>query len=124
MDERSFQANEVSNDVLIRIYEQLGDLRSDAASARAATESTAARLDAISIKMDDMNKDIQTLAKQEAKNAVKWGMLTFAATTLLVTGMNYAIGKETPQLVALAPTAKEIQQNGLWEDNEKDYPIR
>lgn len=115
--------NQLPNEVLIKIYEQFGDLRSDVAATKAATEANSLRLDAMMNRFDDLEKDVKSLSKQEAKNAIKWGILTFAATTLLVTGMNYAIGKETPQLTALPPTAKEILQDGLWENNDDDLAL-
>lgn len=116
--------NQLPNEVLIKIYEQFSDIKADIAATKTGTEANSYRLDMLMKRFDDIESDVKNLSRQEAKNAIKWGILTFAATTLLVTGMNFAIGKEVPQLTALPPTAKEILQDSLWDDNDNEsYPV-
>ena len=106
---------QVPNDILIKIYEQFGDLRSDVAATKSSTEANSMRLEALIKQVSSMESKISNLEKGEAQNRLKWGIATFLTTALVVSGIDYAMGDvERPEV--LAPTTKEIVKDPLWPD--------
>lgn len=106
---------QVPNEVLTSIYIRLGDLQADIASLHATTIAHEDKLSGLAHKLDAMEEDIKGLSTQAAKNSVKWAVLTFAATTLLITGVNHAIGEDALPPFVMMPSNKEINVRPLWE---------
>lgn len=81
-----------SHEVLVGIYNHLGDLRATQADLCARignVEQTTSMLDR---HISAIQEDVHSLRRVETKHAVKWGILTFVVTLSVTVGATYVFG--------------------------------
>lgn len=106
----SLDANKHKNelDVLIGIYDALSDVRSKVSENAAKHQMSAQHIAKLETKLDGINEKIESLTVSEAKTSMKFGIITFVATLLSVTGINYALSDYEGRMAALPPSKYEI----------------
>lgn len=88
-------------DVLIDIYDALSDLRvkvGENATKHANSEKCITKIER---KLEDIDEKINRLAVSEAQTSLKFGIMTFFATLLGVTGINHALGDDEIRVAGL-----------------------
>lgn len=91
-DKRGAGGSSTELDVLIGIYDALSELRvkvSENATKHANSENYITKIER---KLEDIDEKINRLSVSEAQTSLKFGIITFFATLLSVTGINYALG--------------------------------
>jgi len=101
-------------DVLIGIYDALSDVRSKVAENAAKHQMSAQHIAKLEQKLDGIHQKIEALTISEAKTSMKFGIITFVATLLSVTGINYALSDAESRVVGLPPHKYEVlKDDGL-----------
>ena len=101
-------------DILIGIYDALSDVRSKVAENAVKHEMSANHISKLESKLDNIHNRIERLNVAEAQTSIKFGIITFIATLLSVTGINYALSENDGRLSALPPSKYEIvSQRGI-----------
>lgn len=88
-------------EVLIGIYDALSDLRvkvGENATKHANSEKCITKIER---KLEDIDEKINRLSVSEAQTSLKFGIITFFATLLSVTGINYALGEDDLRVAGL-----------------------
>lgn len=88
-------------DVLIGIYDALSELRvkvGENATKHANSEKCITKIER---KLEDIDEKINRLSVSEAQTSLKFGIITFFATLLSVTGINYALNQEEMRVSGL-----------------------
>lgn len=101
-------------DVLIGIYDALSDVRSKVAENAVKHQMSAQHIAKLEQKLDGIYQKIESLTVSEAQTSMKFGIITFIATLLSVTGINYALSDAENRMAMLPPSKYEIvRQNEL-----------
>jgi len=95
-------------DVLIGIYDALSELRVKVNENATKHENSAENITKIENKLEDIDEKLTHLYVSEAQTSIKFGIITFFATLLSVSGINYALSSD------------EISFQGLPASNKSD----
>lgn len=93
-------------DVLIGIYDALSELRVKVGENAANQENSEKCIAKIERKLEDIDEKINSLSVSEAQTSLKFGIITFFATLLSVTGINYALSQDEMRISGLPASHK------------------
>ena len=93
-------------DVLIGIYDALSELRVKVGENAANQENSEKCIAKIERKLEDIDEKINRLSVSEAQTSLKFGIITFFATLLSVTGINYALSQDEMRISGLPASHK------------------
>ena len=93
-------------DVLIGIYDALSELRVKVGENAANQENSEKCITKIERKLEDIDEKINRLSVSEAQTSLKFGIITFFATLLSVTGINYALSDSELRISGLPANHK------------------
>lgn len=93
-------------DVLIGIYDALSDLRVKVNENATKHENSAENINKIERKLEDIDDKITQLYVSEAQTSIKFGIITFFATLLSVSGINYALSQDEVIMAGLPANHK------------------
>lgn len=93
-------------EVLIGIYDALSELRVKVNENATKHENSAANITKIERKLEDIDEKITQLYVSEAQTSIKFGIITFFATLLSVSGINYALSQDEMSIQGLPPSHK------------------
>lgn len=101
---QSSRSSEV--EILIGIYDALSELRVKVNENATKHENSAINISKIERKLEDIDEKITQLYVSEAQTSIKFGIITFFATLLSVSGINYALGDDEISFQALPANQK------------------
>lgn len=93
-------------DVLLGIYEALSELRERVTENSTKQEVGAENIKKIEVKLEDIDEKINHLYVNEAQTSIKFGIITFFATLLSVSGINYALSQDDMTIQGLPASQK------------------
>lgn len=93
-------------DVLLGIYEALSELRERVTENSTKQEMGAENIKKIEVKLEDIDEKINHLYVTEAQTSIKFGIITFFATLLSVSGINYALSQDELTIQGLPASQK------------------
>lgn len=88
-------------DILIGIYDALSELRVKVGENATKHANSEQYITKIERKLEDIDEKINRLSVSEAQTSLKFGIITFFATLMSVTGINYAIGEDELRVAGL-----------------------
>lgn len=88
-------------EILIGIYDALSELRVKVGENATKHANSEQHITKIERKLEDIDEKINRLSVSEAQTSLKFGIITFFATLLSVTGINYAMGEKELRVSAL-----------------------
>lgn len=81
-------------EILIGIYDALSELRVKVNENATKHENSAENISKIERKLEDIDEKLTQLYVSEAQTSIKFGIITFFATLLSVSGINYALSND------------------------------
>lgn len=93
-------------EVLLGIYDALSELRERVTENSTKQEMGAENIKKIEVKLEDIDEKINHLYVTEAQTSIKFGIITFFATLLSVSGINYALSQDELTIQGLPASQK------------------
>ena len=108
-------------DILIGIYDALSELRVKVNENATKHENSAENISKIENKLEDIDDKITHLYVSEAQTSIKFGIITFFATLLSVSGINYALSNDDISFQGLPANQKmDLVAEPRQKDNGTD----
>jgi len=101
LEKRGLGGPSTEIDVLIGIYDALSELRVKVGENATKHANSEQYITKIERKLEDIDEKINRLSVSEAQTSLKFGIITFFATLLSVTGINYALSQEDMRISGL-----------------------
>lgn len=93
-------------DILLGIYDALSELRVKVGENATKHENSEQYITKIERKLEDIDEKINRLSVSEAQTSLKFGIITFFATLLSVSGINYAVNDNNVAVTGLPANNK------------------
>ena len=93
-------------EILVGIYDALADLRVKVGENATKHANSEQYITKIERKLEDIDDKINRLSVSEAQTSLKFGIITFFATLLSVSGINYALSDEPINVAGLPAQQK------------------
>lgn len=93
-------------DILLGIYDALSELRVKVGENATKHANSEQHITKIEGKLEDIDEKLNRLSVSEAQTSLKFGIITFFATLLSVSGINYALSQEETMVAGLPANHK------------------
>jgi hypothetical protein len=121
VDKTGLGINKSEVEILIGIYDALSDLRVKVGENAAKHESSEQHIGKIERKLEDIDNKLNRLSVSEAQTSLKFGIITFFATLLSVSGINYALSQGEMRITGLPAQQKmDITPRNQWDNDRED----
>jgi len=108
-------------DILIGIYDALSELSVKVTENATKHENSTVNITKIEKKLEDIDEKINHLYVSEAQTSIKFGIITFFATLLSVSGINYALSQDEMRITGLPAQQKmDVIPRNQWDDDREN----
>lgn len=106
-------------EILLGIYDALSELRVKVGENATKHENSEQYITKIERKLEDIDEKINRLSVSEAQTSLKFGIITFFATLLSVSGINYALSDNDVTMTGLPASHKSDVLYERKKDDDK-----